>query len=72
MDEFEQMEQHEIPEDHPLEESPGETLDRKLRACFDGKSSVRTLPSRSKRARMYPFTFWNSCLGNIAARTIQM
>ena len=28
MDEFEQMEQHEIPEDHPLEESPGETLDR--------------------------------------------
>ena len=30
MDEFEQMEQHEIPEDHPLEESPGETLDRQL------------------------------------------
>ena len=37
MDEFEQMEQHEMPEDHPLEESPVETLARKLRACFDGK-----------------------------------
>ena len=37
MVEFENMEQREVLETPNLEESPNETLDRKLRAYFDGK-----------------------------------
>lgn len=63
MDEFEQMEQHEIPEDHPLEESPGETLDRKLRACFDGKIVRKDLTKSIKEGANVPVYVLEFLLG---------
>ena len=63
MDEFEQMEQHEIPEDHPLEESPGETLDRKLRACFDGKIVRKDLTKSIKEGANVPIYVLEFLLG---------
>ena len=63
MDEFEQMEQHEIPEDHPLEESPGEVLDRKLRACFDGKIVRKDLTKSIKEGANVPVYVLEFLLG---------
>ena len=63
MDEFEQMEQHEMPEDQPLEESPGETLDRKLRACFDGKIVRKDLTKSIKEGANVPVYVLEFLLG---------
>ena len=61
MDEFEQIEQHEIPEDRPLEESHGETLDRKLRACFDGKIVRKDLTKSIKEGANVPVYVLEYC-----------
>ena len=63
MDEFEQIEQHEIPEDRPLEESHGETLDRKLRACFDGKIVRKDLTKSIKEGANVPVYVLEFLLG---------
>ena len=47
MVEFENMEQREVLETPNLEESPNETLDRKLRAYFDGKIVRKDLTKSS-------------------------
>ena len=49
MVEFENMEQREVLETPNLEESPNETLDRKLRAYFDGKIVRKDLTGKFAR-----------------------
>ena len=70
MVEFENMEQREVLETPNLEESPNETLDRKLRAYFDGKIA-KTSQNQSKRVRMFLSMFWSSSWDSTAARTIK-
>ena len=56
MVEFENMEQREVLETPNLEESPNETLDRKLRAYFDGKivrkDLTKSIKERSEERRV--------------------
>ena len=54
MVEFENMEQREVLETPNLEESPNETLDRKLRAYFDGKIVRKDLTKSIKEGANVP------------------
>lgn len=63
MVEFENMEQREVLETPNLEESPNETLDRKLRAYFDGKIVRKDLTKSIKEGANVPVYVLEFLLG---------
>ena len=63
MVEFENMEQREVLETPNLEESPNETLDRKLRAYFDGKIVRKDLTKHIKEGANVPVYVLEFLLG---------
>lgn len=71
MVEFENMEQREVLETPNLEESPNETLDRKLRAYFDGKIVRKDLTKSIKEGANVPVYVLGSSWDSTAARTIK-